>query len=139
MFADVINRVPIFAGNDMGFITQLLMSFKMEIAGPGDYIIREGTHGRCMYILHRGRVEVQPHLPCGWMPPRLHGCNTAQRSALQRRTTCCNTVLHAHLLTHTAACSTSAHFIFDASAHLRPWCVDPNPICCMDQSVVGLE
>jgi hypothetical protein len=91
MFADVINRVPIFAGNDMGFITQLLMSFKMEIAGPGDYIIREGTHGRCMYILHRGRVEVQPHLPCGWMPPLLHCCNTVQRSALQHRTTCCNT------------------------------------------------
>ena len=49
---------PTFQGQDRIFIGSLLLSFHLEIAGPGDFIIREGTHGRCMYILQRGHVKV---------------------------------------------------------------------------------
>jgi hypothetical protein len=68
LHGDIVRKIPLFQGQDRIFIGSLLLSFRLEIAGPGDVIIREGTHGRCMYILQRGHVKVhraQPSsLPC---------------------------------------------------------------------------
>lgn len=55
----LLARIPIFrACKDMNFITRIVTNLQSHIAGPGDYVIRQGDVGREMYLLSRGTVEV---------------------------------------------------------------------------------
>ena len=77
----MIDNVPLFQGNDSGFIASLLLSFKIEVRlpwlllsfnspnflcnaqvyPPYEYVIRVGTIGREMYIVIKGEVDVLVH------------------------------------------------------------------------------
>jgi glucose-6-phosphate 1-dehydrogenase len=54
----VLERVPLFAGDDPVLLRNLAMMLKPVVHTPGNYIIREGEAKGDMYILCRGRAEV---------------------------------------------------------------------------------
>ena len=55
---DMIERVPIFQGCSITFITAILMKLKPSVCLPNDYIIRQGEVGREMYFISAGQVQV---------------------------------------------------------------------------------
>ena len=55
---EMVEKVPLFQGQPVGFICRIILAMKQEISAPLDWIIMEGEVGRCMYFLRRGMVEV---------------------------------------------------------------------------------
>ena len=61
LYKQIIANVPLFQGNDSGFIASVLLSFKIELYPPYEYIIRVGTLGREMFVIIKGEVEILLH------------------------------------------------------------------------------
>ncbi|MEW6564156.1 MAG: cyclic nucleotide-binding domain-containing protein, partial [Spirochaetota bacterium] len=55
---EVIERVELFRGADELFIREAMQLLKSEVFLPGEYIIRQGEYGDCMYFLTSGIVQV---------------------------------------------------------------------------------
>jgi len=55
---EVIERVELFRGADELFIREVMQLLKSEVFLPGEYIIRQGEYGDCMYFLTSGTVQV---------------------------------------------------------------------------------
>ncbi len=55
---EVIERVELFRGADELFIREAMQLLKSEVFLPGEYIIRQGEYGDCMYFLTSGTVQV---------------------------------------------------------------------------------
>lgn len=55
---DVLERVELFRGADELFIREAMQLLKSEVFLPGEYIIRQGELGDCMYFLTSGTVQV---------------------------------------------------------------------------------
>lgn len=55
---DVLERVELFRGADELFIREAMQLLKSEVFLPGEYIIRQGEYGDCMYFLTSGSVRV---------------------------------------------------------------------------------
>jgi len=55
---DVLERVELFRGADELFIREAMQLLKSEVFLPGEYIIRQGEYGDCMYFLTSGTVQV---------------------------------------------------------------------------------
>jgi voltage-gated potassium channel len=55
---EVLNRVAIFRGADELFIRESVQLLQPRVFLPGEYIIRQGEFGDCMYFLTSGEVQV---------------------------------------------------------------------------------
>ncbi|HRU29964.1 MAG TPA: cyclic nucleotide-binding domain-containing protein, partial [Treponema sp.] len=55
---EVLERVELFRGADELFIREAMQLLKSEVFLPGEYIIRQGEYGDCMYFLTSGTVQV---------------------------------------------------------------------------------
>lgn len=55
---EILQKVPLFAGAETGFLNDLVKKLKPLICAPKDYIIRFGDVGREMYFISRGEVDV---------------------------------------------------------------------------------
>lgn len=55
---DILQKVEFFKGVKEIFIREVVGMLRTETYIPGDYIIREGEFGTCMYFLTNGSVEV---------------------------------------------------------------------------------
>jgi voltage-gated potassium channel len=55
---EILQKVEFFRGVKEIFIREVVGMLKTEAYVPGDYIIREGEFGTCMYFLTNGAVEV---------------------------------------------------------------------------------
>jgi len=53
-----IEKVSLFKNADEIFIREIVMLLSPMVFLPGDYIIRQGEYGDCMYFLSHGDVEV---------------------------------------------------------------------------------
>jgi voltage-gated potassium channel len=54
----LIERVPFFKDVDKDFIGEIILHLKEKIFLPGDYIIKKGDYGNCMYFIRSGSVNV---------------------------------------------------------------------------------
>lgn len=54
---NLVEGVPLFEGASEAFIRDVALQMRPVVAFPGDVIVREGHHGREMYVLARGTVE----------------------------------------------------------------------------------
>lgn len=50
--------MPFFTRADPNFVSEVVTKLKFEVYQPGDYIIREGTMGTCMYFIQEGIVDI---------------------------------------------------------------------------------
>lgn len=55
---DILRKVDFFKKADEIFIREVVNMIEPEVFLPGDYIIRQGEHGDCMYFLSNGSAEV---------------------------------------------------------------------------------
>ncbi|MDP3179732.1 MAG: cyclic nucleotide-binding domain-containing protein, partial [Spirochaetaceae bacterium] len=55
---DVVNRVELFKDADDLFIREAVQLLRPRVFLPGEYIIRQGEFGDCMYFLTGGEVQV---------------------------------------------------------------------------------
>ena len=55
---DILKKVVLFRHADELFVREAVQLLKPELFLPGDYIIREGASGDCMYFLDEGEAEV---------------------------------------------------------------------------------
>ncbi len=55
---EMVEKVPLFQGQDENFICNLILSMQTEVSAPMDFIIRQGEVGKCMYFLRRGLCQV---------------------------------------------------------------------------------
>jgi len=55
---EVLDHVALFKGADELFIREAVEQLKPEVFLPGEYIIRQGEFGDCMYFLTSGEVQV---------------------------------------------------------------------------------
>ncbi len=55
---DILQKVEFFQGVKEIFIREVVGMLTTEAYTPGDYIIREGEYGTCMYFLTNGGVDV---------------------------------------------------------------------------------
>jgi voltage-gated potassium channel len=55
---DILQKVEFFQGVKEIFIREVVGMLTTEAFTPGDYIIREGEYGTCMYFLTNGAAEV---------------------------------------------------------------------------------
>ncbi len=55
---DLLDKVTMFQDADEGFARAVVGRLEPVVFLPGDFIIRQGEYGRCMYFLSRGEVEV---------------------------------------------------------------------------------
>jgi voltage-gated potassium channel len=55
---EVINRVDLFRGADELFLRESVQLLRPRVFLPGEYIIRQGEYGDCMYFLTSGEVRV---------------------------------------------------------------------------------
>jgi voltage-gated potassium channel len=55
---DILQKVEFFKGVKEIFIREVVSMLTTEAYTPGDYIIREGEFGTCMYFLTNGSVDV---------------------------------------------------------------------------------
>jgi CRP-like cAMP-binding protein len=54
----VVNRVDLFRGAGELFLRESVQLLRPRVFLPGEYIIRQGEFGDCMYFLSQGDVEV---------------------------------------------------------------------------------
>ncbi|HPN31969.1 MAG TPA: cyclic nucleotide-binding domain-containing protein [bacterium] len=54
----ILQKVSFFKNADDIFIREIVQMLKQSTFIPGDYIIRQGEYGDCMYFLSSGQVEV---------------------------------------------------------------------------------
>jgi voltage-gated potassium channel len=54
----ILQKVDLFRSADEMFIREVVLKLRPEIFLPGDFIIRQGAMGDCMYFLSTGEVEV---------------------------------------------------------------------------------
>lgn len=54
----ILEKVPLFQNADETFIREVVQRLEPMAFLPGDYIIRQGEYGDCMYFLNSGQVEV---------------------------------------------------------------------------------
>ncbi len=55
---DILEKVALFKDADEGFIRAVVEELEALVFLPGDWIIRQGEFGSCMYFLSRGEVEI---------------------------------------------------------------------------------
>ncbi|GAB1483557.1 hypothetical protein MASR2M78_23730 [Treponema sp.] len=55
---EVLDNVELFRGADELFIRESVQLLRPRVFLPGEYIIREGEYGDCMYFLTGGEVRV---------------------------------------------------------------------------------
>jgi len=55
---EVLDRVELFRGADELFIREAVQLLRPEVFIPGEYIIRQGEYGDCMYFLTSGDVKI---------------------------------------------------------------------------------
>jgi len=55
---EVVNRVDLFRGADELFLRESVQLLRPMVFLPGEYIIRQGEYGDCMYFLTSGEVQV---------------------------------------------------------------------------------
>lgn len=55
---ELIKKVPYFKQTDKDFITDIIMQIKPLVFLPGDYIVKKGEMGHCMYFISNGSVQV---------------------------------------------------------------------------------
>lgn len=55
---EVLDRVELFRGANELFIREAVQLLKPEVFIPGEYIIRQGEYGDCMYFLTSGEVKI---------------------------------------------------------------------------------
>ncbi len=55
---DILDKVALFKGADEVFVHAVVGKLEPMVFLPGDFIIRQGEPGSCMYFLSRGDVEV---------------------------------------------------------------------------------
>lgn len=55
---DLLQAVPMFREAGDGFLREIALEMKPVVFMPGDYVIWAGDHGREMYFISRGTVEV---------------------------------------------------------------------------------
>ncbi|MCX7983237.1 MAG: cyclic nucleotide-binding domain-containing protein [Syntrophales bacterium] len=55
---EIIQKVSLFKQADEIFIREIIEQLEPLVFLPGDFIIRQGEQGDCMYFLNNGRVEV---------------------------------------------------------------------------------
>ena len=56
--AELLGRMHIFAGLDDAALSALTAACRRSEGKPGEWIVREGTSGREMYLIESGGVEV---------------------------------------------------------------------------------
>ena len=69
MYKQALEKVPLFADCDPGFLDALCTEVKPQISLPGDYIVRQGDIGLDMFFIASGVAEAvdergkvcQPH------------------------------------------------------------------------------
>ena len=55
---EVVNRVELFKGADELFIRESVQLLRPRVFLPGEFIIRQGEYGDCMYFLTSGEVRI---------------------------------------------------------------------------------
>ncbi|MBI2890184.1 MAG: ion transporter [Nitrospirae bacterium] len=55
---EMIQKVPIFEGASLDFLTEIVLSLKPVVYPPGSYVFKKGSVGRNMYFISRGTIEV---------------------------------------------------------------------------------
>lgn len=55
---EVLDRVELFRGANELFIREAVQLLRPEVFIPGEYIIRQGEYGDCMYFLTSGEVKI---------------------------------------------------------------------------------
>ncbi len=55
---DIIEKVPLFRGASEEFIKEMALQMQSVVYMPGDYVFRAGEHGRDMYFVSRGMLDV---------------------------------------------------------------------------------
>ncbi|HCM24971.1 MAG: hypothetical protein A2Z99_02415 [Treponema sp. GWB1_62_6] len=55
---EILSKVPFFKDADEVFVREIVTELRALIFVPGDYIVRKGEFGDCMYFISSGRVEV---------------------------------------------------------------------------------
>ena len=55
---DIIEKVPLFRGASSEFFRDIVLSLRLVVFLPGDYIIKKGELGEEMFFINRGVVEV---------------------------------------------------------------------------------
>lgn len=55
---DFIERAPLFKNASHELVRELALQLRPVVYTPGDYVFRAGHHGRQMYFIGRGQVEV---------------------------------------------------------------------------------
>lgn len=54
----ILEKVPLFKTADEIFLREVVEELEPVVFLPGDFIIRQGQYGDCMYFLNTGQVEV---------------------------------------------------------------------------------
>jgi len=55
---DILERVPLFKNASEIFIREVIQLLEPLVFIPGDYLIRQGEFGDCMYFISSGEIEV---------------------------------------------------------------------------------
>lgn len=55
---DILDKVSLFKGADEIFIREVIEELEPLVFLPGDFVIRQGEYGDCMYFLSSGSVQV---------------------------------------------------------------------------------
>ena len=55
---DIIEKVPLFHGASEEFIREMALQMQSVVYLPGDYVFRAAEHGRDMYFVSRGSLDV---------------------------------------------------------------------------------
>jgi hypothetical protein len=55
---EILEKVPFFKDADEVFIREIVNHLRAHIFVPGDFIVRKGEYGDCMYFISSGHVDV---------------------------------------------------------------------------------
>lgn len=58
LYKRLIDKVPLFDNTEIGFSKLLALSIRTEYFPKGEYVVRKGDLGSCMYFINRGTVDV---------------------------------------------------------------------------------